>query len=248
VQQETDKTGPTGVPSDSPSLGTRKKELPSFDKFESELTPDLKLIHELLRPSFLFRAFELVKQARRMEEEREHLKKQVPEVRASIAQHKKIATQIRKAIKAIELAQRVAREEDPDLLKSLDVIAAQQLLVQAEADLSWFTNEMFPGFIHPTLRKSDEKPTQVNLPSHSSGVFPGFGAAKIDHWLIHELDKCFDNALTTKRKIGSVGRDRIIMKVFQVAFSKTHSLDQIKNARIRMMAKRRMNKNKKASE
>jgi|SRR5579862_529301 len=247
VHQESHRTGPSGGPPDSASLEKRKKELPSFDEFESELTPDLALIHDLLRPSFLFRAFELIKKIPRMEEEREHLKKHVPEIRASIAQHKKIATQIRKAIKAIELAQKAAREEDPDLLKSLDVIAAQQLLVQAEADLSWVIDEMFPGFIHPTLRKSDEKPTQVNLPSHSSKAFPGFGFARIDYWLIEELDKCLDTALTTKGKVGRVGRDKIIMRVFEVAFSKTHSLDQIKNARIRM-ARQRRNEKKNASK
>ena len=249
MSQEPDKAGPSGAPSDSPSLGnsTGKGELPSFDKFESELTPDLKLIHDPLRRSFLFRAFELATQARKMEEEGEHLERQAPQIRASIAEHKKIVTQIRKAIKAIELAEGVAREEDPDLLKNLDVIAAQELLVEAEADLSWITDEMLPGSIHPELRKKGKKPTRFSLPSYSSKAFPGFGVVKIDYWLIEELDKCLDSARTTKGNIGTVGRDRIIKKVFEVAFSKTHPMEQIKTARIRM-ARQRRNENKKASK
>lgn len=247
MSQEPDKAGPSGTPSDSPSLGnsTVKRELPSFDKFESELTPDLKLIHD--RRSFLFRAFELVKQTRKMEEEGEHLERQVPQIRASIAKHRKIVTQIRKAIKAIELAQGVATEEDPDLLKNLDVIAARELLVQAKADLSWIMDEMLPGLIHPELRKKGKKPTRSFLPSYSSKEFPGFGVAKLNHWLIEELDKCLGTALTTKGKIRRVGRDRIIKKVFEVAFSKTHPMEQIKTARIRM-ARQRRNESKKASK
>lgn len=181
MPQEPEKTGSSGVPSDSPSMGesTEKKELPSFDKFESELTPDLKLIHELLRPSFLFRAFELAKQKQKMEDKAEHLERQAPQIRASIAEHKKVATQIRKAIKAIKLAQQVAKEEDPELLKNLDVLAAQELLVEAEADLLWVINEILPGSIHPHLRKKGERPTHFNPPTSSSKDFPGFGVAQI---------------------------------------------------------------------
>src|SRR6266403_1502817 len=186
-------------------MATMTREFPSFETFESELGPELERIHELLRPSFLFRAFELAKQKQKLEQLGKQFKTQALRIRTSIPRHKKILTQIRKAIRAISLAQRIASEEDPELLKNLDVIAAQHLLIGAEADLTWVINEMFPGWIHPELRKRGERRTQLNLPMHSKETFPGH--TKIDNWLIGELDKCLDLDRPAKKPARRIGRD-----------------------------------------
>jgi hypothetical protein len=219
---------------------TDQKTFPSFDEFEIAINQELNRIHEILRPNFLFRAYELAKEKRRLENWREVEGKRARDVRASIRRHRRIVTQLQHAIKAIDVAQEIAAEEDPELLKNLNVIASQKELAYAEADLEWVIKEMFPGFIHPGLRKKGEEPHQFKLPRDDE-PFPGFGAAKIDHWFIEELDKLLNNALTLKVTIAPVARDRIIKKVFEVALNETHDIRQIKNARIRMARKRKIN-------
>ena len=228
------------VKSEKVSSAADETEFPSFDEFETAINPELNRIHEILRPSFLFRAYELAKEKRRLENWREREERRAPDVRASIQRHRRIVTQLRHAIKAIDIAQAIAAEEDPELLKNLNVIESQRELALAEADLTWVIKEMFPGFIHPGLRKKGEEPRQFKLPRDDE-PFPGFGAAKIDHWFIEELDKVLDNALTPKATIGKVARDRIIKKVFEVALKEFRDIRQIKKARIRMASKRKIN-------
>lgn len=214
---------------------------PTFDQFECGINPELNRIHEILRPTFLFRAYELAKEKRRLEDWRKSEERRAPDVRDSIRRHRRIVTQLQHAIKAIDIAQDIAAEEDPNLLKNLNVIASQRELALAEADLIWVIKEMFPGFIHPGLRKKGEQPRQFKLPRDDE-PFPGVGAAEIDHWFIGELDQLLDNALTLKATIGKVARDRIIKRVFEVAFSETHTMDQIKTARTRMARRRKTQK------
>jgi hypothetical protein len=215
------------------------KGLPPFDEFENRLLPELRQIHEVLKPSFLFRAYELAKKKLELEAWRERLKADVPKIRVSIGRHKRIAKKIGKAIEAVGAAERIAALEDRELLKNLDVIEARRILMMADADLHWVIKEMFPGSIHPKLRNENEKPTNFNLPQHSDSSMPGFGFAKIDYWFIGELDQCLDRTLNKKGAAGRIGRDRIIQKVFEVALSRYEMIEQIKNARIRMTGKRK---------
>ena len=159
-------------------------------------------------------------QARKMEEEGEHLERQAPQIRASIAEHKKIVTQIRKAIKAIELAEGVAREEDPDLLKNWMSLQHKNCWLRQKRICRGLRTKCFQVLFIRSLRKKGKRPTRFSLPSYSSKAFPGFGVVKIDYWRIEELDKCLDSARTTKGEVGRVGRDRIIKKVSRSPFRK----------------------------
>jgi hypothetical protein len=215
-----------------------KTKLPPFQQYRAELTPELELIHELLRPSFIFRSFELAQKKVELDQWRDAQRKLVPEIRTSVKNHRKVRTQILNAIKAIDAARRFAAQEDPELLDGLNVKEAQQMLSAAAADLDWYTNEMLPGFIHPELRNASEDPRTFKLPHEAPASFPGFKLAKIDYWFIGELDKCLDIALTPNAKVGKVGRDRIIKKVFEVGLSDKRTLDQIKTARTRLRLKK----------
>lgn len=223
------------------------KSLPPFEVFEGKLLPELRQINELLRPSFLFRAYELAKRKLEMEAWRERLKADAPEIRASIGRHKKISTQIRKAIEAVDAAERIATVEDPELLNNLDVIESRRMLSMAEADLQWVIKQMLPGSIHPKLRNENEIPTSFKLPQYSDSSMPGFGFAQMDYWFIGELDKCLDSAMNKKGAAGRIGRDRIITKVFEVALSRHEMVEQIKNARIRIAKKRKNRRRNNAS-
>jgi hypothetical protein len=194
----------------------------------------------------LFRAFELAKQKQQKEELRGNLERQAAQIRTSVAQHKKIQTQIRRAVRALKVAEETAKAEDPELLKNLDVLKAQELLMAAEADLAWVLSEMLPGSVHPELRAKGAKPTRFTLPAHSSKEVPGFGYAEIDYWFIAELDKCLGVAAAAKGRTGRVGRDRIITKIFRVISSEPHQFERIKNARLR--ARKLWNEEQKASK
>jgi hypothetical protein len=221
------------------SLAPAIKALPSFEVFQSKLLPELRQIHEALRPSFLFRAYELAKKKLELEAWRERQKANVPEIRVSIGRHKKISTKIRKAIEAVDAAERIATVEDPELLKNLDVIESRRMLSLAEADLQWVIKQMLPGSIHPKLRNANERPTSFKLPQYSDSSMPGFGFAQIDYWFIGELDKCLDSALNRKGAAGRIGRDRIITRVFEIAFSEFNTTEKLKNARLRIAGKRK---------
>lgn len=246
MPEERTNTAPSGAQHDLPTMhgSTVRNEFLNFEHFEAELRPELNRIHERMRSSFLFRAFELAKQKQQKEELRDHLERQAAQIRASIAQHKKTQTQIRKAIHALNIASEIAKAEDPELLRNLDVLKAQELLVEAEADLAWVISEMLPGSVHPKLRGKGAKPTRFTLSMDMSNEIPGFGYAQIDYWFIEELDKCLNFA--AQRKRARVGRDRIIKKIFQIISSEPHEIERIKNARLR--ARKRSNTERKASK
>lgn len=212
------------------------KTLPSFEVFESKLLPELWQMREDMKRHFVFRAYELAKRKLEMDAWREHLDTQAPQVRFSIRKHRKISTQIRRAIKNITAAEQIATEEDPELLTNLDVIRARQWLAAAESDLQWVIREMFPGVIHPKLREKKEKLTTFKLPQHDDPSFLGFGS-QIKHRFIHELGKCFEGIAHAKRTEGRFGRDRIISKIFEIAFSEQYETAKIKTVLARKRRK-----------
>ena len=210
-----------------------KRSLPSLDEFEKALGPALTEIHEVLKPIFSIRAYELVKRKIAMEDLRAKFQQDPDKIRPSIKRHQQILTPIRKAIQAIDAAAVKAKAEDPELLANLDVLEAQRLLKMAAADLAWVKDDMLPAMIHPKLRKGRELRTTFQLAPFSEDLMPGFGCAEIEHWFIHEMDRLFAISLTTSLTEVKIGRDKIIQRIFEIAFSRWHQADQIKTARLR---------------
>ena len=237
-----DEISKTGVNSPLVAQPPAEKQLLSFDDYERQLTPELRQIHELVRPSFLFRSYELAKKKIDIDKQSKAFKAQVPGIRASIARHKKISTQIDRALEAM------AKDEDPELLTNLDVIYAGKLLAGAAADLKWIREELLLGFIHPDLRKGRAQKDRkaFRLPQHGKDVFPGFRPTASVYWLIGALDELLDIMLNRKGTQERLGRDRIIKRVFEVALAEFLDPHQITIAR-RRMAERRKLKTKKAS-
>jgi hypothetical protein len=225
-------------PGQSSETATAPKPLLSFDEFAKALEPELQGLHELTRPTFALRAYELVREKVQLERLRERFEKQPSELRGSIRAHGKILTQIRKSIRAIDAAQNEAKVEDPEMLKNFDVMEARRLLMMAEADLVWVKDQFLPSVIHPELRKGQEKVTKLAMPMHSA-LPVGFGTAKVDYWFIGKIDQLLETiCITAKLEAVKIGRDKIIHKIYQTAFSETREIDRIKNARLRMARKR----------
>jgi hypothetical protein len=197
-------------------------------------------MHDTSREPFVRGAYDLAKRKLEFERLREHYEQEVPDVKTSIKNHKKVITRIRMAIAAIDAAQREAEVEDDQLLTNFDVMKAQQLLKEAEADLIWVKNDMFPALVHPELRENPETATTFKVPSHARPDIPGFGVVKIDHWLIEKLDLLLDECLNKDKQMLRDGRNKIIRAVFSIAFpNAARQLDQIKTARSRSRRRRR---------
>lgn len=217
-------------------------DLPPFEELETALAAELQIVHEYVRPGLLFRIYELAKRKLEMERLRENDIDEVPRIRKSIRNHAKILTQIRRAMECIEIAKKEAEAEDTELLRQLDVIEAQRLLGMAAADIIWLKDQLLPGSIHPDLRSKAEEATvhKAPAPVYSKSQFPGFGCSQVEHWFIGELDRCLDTCITRAGEKVTVGRDKLIKKVLEVAFPAGHrTLKSINTTRQRMKAQRK---------
>jgi hypothetical protein len=123
------------------------------------------------------------------------------------------------------------------MLAGFDVTEARKLLVAAAEDLAWWKDEVLPSWIHPKLRRRKERLS--TLASDQGSQYPlEFGVAKIDYWFIGQLDLLFDIFPTETFERFKKHRDKIIARIFEVAFAKFSGVEQIKTARLRMVRKR----------
>jgi hypothetical protein len=206
------------------------KTFPLPDEFHKKLEPELYRIHPGLRPTFSIRAYELALLKSKMERRREDNEVDAAKKHDSAERYQLVLTQLRKAVASLRLAQEPITAEDGDLLKNVGVERAEQILLTAKSHLEWMVDGApagkapGPKWLKDTLvtPSSPEQPKEPVLES---------GFAKIDYWFIGELDKLFDFMLPPKPQIGNFGRDRIIQKIFQIAFSEFHELSRIKGAR-----------------
>jgi hypothetical protein len=212
-------------------------QFPSFDEFERALTPDLGDINEVLRVTFLLRAYELARKKLALEKLRNDLIADVPTVRKAIKIRREILTQIRRAVRAIDAAQKKAKIEHPELLRDSTIMEARGLLKSAEAELTWMIHELLPSFIHPQLQEKGARPAISNWPLHAR-YSVGFGVAKINYWFIGEIDQLLDICLTMTLESVKVGRDKIIQKIFRIALNYCCEIEQIKTARLQKSRER----------
>jgi hypothetical protein len=216
-----------------PKISSSSGTIPPITDFERDLAPALNGMCDKSKRDFVRGAFRLAKSKLRLERLRDYYRDEVPGIRTSIKNHKKVITQIRRAIEALKEAHAKAEVEDDQLLLDLQVTEAQELLMAAEADLVWLTDHFLPGGIYPALRRHREKSSQITFPQRAQPEIPGFGVVEIDRWLIVELDRLLDGCRS--RNGGKVAnRDKIIQAVFQSAFRGAgRQIDQIKAARLR---------------
>lgn len=201
--------------------GAEKIMLRSFGEFEKHLEPELGKIHNLQRASIIFRAYELAERKFELEMWRASLNLTPRGMQLFNARYRKALTLIRKAIGAINLTETAVGSTK---YLGPGVIEARELLQQEETHLSWFLDQCAQAW---PLVQHDSR--QKNTPAYPLEL----GVAKIDHWFVGELDKVLDTALTHKRMFGRAGRNRIIAKVFEAAFSVRQEIGKIKMARRR---------------
>ena len=201
--------------------------LPTFEDLKGSLSTELEIVKEDQRDELVRKIRWLIRRKEEFERRREDYRVSVAETRMSIKSHKKVFTQLVNAIKSIKEAEKIAEPEDPTMLKNLGVLRAKKVILAAAADIQWMKDELFPATIHPDLRKGREVGHDLELFSCKYSATPGLGKAKVDHWLMGKLDKSLDGFVTPDGKTIKVGRDKLIQKVFLVAFKYKYEIKTI---------------------
>jgi|ERR1700730_853484 len=212
--------------------------LPKFEDLKKELSEDLAIVQASQRDELVHKIRRLIGRKLEFERTLRYYENNMPKIRESIRLHKKVFTQLVYALTSIENAKKIAEPEDPMMLKDLGVIRAQKVISAAVADIRWFKDVFFPASIHPDLQKGREVGVDLRMFKHMRSRTPGFGKAKVDHWLMRKLDESLDDFVTPEGKTIATGRDKLIRKVFEAAFDWSYEIKTI-NAVCREQRKKR---------
>ena len=209
----------------------------SAEDFERALMPSLKGLHGMVAPVFCLRVWELVQEKQRMENLLEEYKADQDAIRRQSKIYRSALAKVRASLK---LQGGLTVDRSSSRFPGLSFVEeSNQALRKAEEQLKLFIEDILPNGIHPKFRRGGEKRAKRVSPHHEEYRFE-FGVAKLEYWLIHEIDQLFDAiTLTPQLNTVVVGRDAIIKAVLEIAFEKYWDLERIKTARLRKRTRRR---------
>ena len=207
------------------------------EEFEKALIPELRDMHEIMKPIFSIRVYELAQQKVQMEEARERYRLQPETIRRSMRRCEEILTQIRRASCAVNIATHKLSGDEIEIRAQLRLSHAQRLLIAAAEDFTRILTVALPRQIHPKLRKGREREASQGSEQFADKSIPSLGYAAVDHWFLGEVDRLFASFRTGAVMQTRAGRDRIIQSIFQIAFSTKWEIERIKTARLRMKKK-----------
>ena len=212
------------------------KLVPDFTTFRTKIAPEIEKIKASQQETLLKTIYQLVKEKVEMEAARKDVPGEAKRLRRWRLRYERGLAHIENSLRDIAKARQALG--DPQVPANAPLAEAEKCLDLAAHDLRQKVRDFIPASIHPALRNPKEcHPAYESLvPSYP---LDSLTLAAVDYWLIEQLERSLKRRRTRgKHPLGPGERNKIIARVFEVAFSENWEVTRVKTA-LRRITERR---------